>query len=348
MNFRAMIINNVLSMVVSSALSIVLALAGFGPWSLVIGGLCGAILGAIALNLQARQRYRIGWDTIVAKQLGGYGVKIAANNLIEHFRNQSLILILSKMNGPSDVGIFNRASSLSTLPMRVVGTAPYQAVFRALAATQDDLDGSRYIYFRTITLVTVYTFPLYVLTWWLAEPGIRFLYGNSWVAAAEPLTILAASGFFACVANPSGAVIEARNRLTTELWLNGLAWAFLVAGALWGLRWGIAGLSWAVVFTRAFYYSSVTAVAIRELDARFSSLISAIKPALILNVILITVIAVLDTLLLRRYAHSSPGSYIFGVTLVGGLVYAGTLLFLPLRDLKSEAAKWRNRLMMRR
>ena len=344
LRFRPLVVINAAALVAGSGVSIGMALLGQGVWSLVIGGLCGALLRAILLNLHVRRRYALAWDRPIIRELGSYGARVAANSLIEHFRGQSMIFILSKLNGPADVGLYNRASSLAIMPMRIVGTAPYQAVFRALAAEQDNLDRSRYLYYRTVTLVAAYTLPLYLLAWWLAEPGIRFIYGEKWLASAEPLAILALTGLFRCVGNPSGAVIEARNRMSTEIRLNLVAWAMLVAGVLYGLQWGLAGVAWASVITTAFFNISLAVVAGRELRGSLAALARALGPALLLNALLWVVLGLADAALPPSYIQDRPGLYALLMTAAGGAAYAAAFLFLPIENLKTESAKWRSRL----
>lgn len=346
MHFRAMTIINALTLFVGSALSVALAILGYGPWSLVISGLAGSLLRVVMLNLHVRQKYALAWNKAIAKDLGGYGVKVAANSLIEHFRGQSLLLILSKLNGPTQVGLYNRASSLSDMPMRIVGASPYQAVFRALAAEQDNLDKSRYIYYRTITLVTTYTLPLYVLVWWLAEPGIRFVYGERWQASAEPLAILAMTGLFSCIGNPSGAVVEARNRMSTETKLNLLAWIILIAGLLYGLQWGLVGAAWAALAMSIFFSTSLAVVANRELQGSRLAFANAISPALLLNALMFLVLWLAHATLLWQFVESSPGLYSILMTCIGGAVYVSAFLFLPIESLKAESEKWRIKLRL--
>jgi O-antigen/teichoic acid export membrane protein len=346
MLFRPLSLISLVALIAGSSLSIALAMMGYGVWSMVIGGLFGSLLNAVVLNLHVRHPYSLIWDKAIIKELGAYGAKVAANSLIEHFRGQSLILILSKLSGPADVGFYNRASSLAAMPMRIVGTSPYQAVFRALAAEQDNLDKSRYIYYRTITLVAVYTLPLYVLAWWLAEPGIRFIYGEKWLASAEPLAILAMTGLFRCIGNPSGAVVEARNRIATEIRLNVIAWLILMAGVLYGLQWGLIGVAWASVVTTTFFTTSLAIVAGRELRGSPVALARAISPALLLNTLLLATIWLADTFVLSRYTHNSPGLYALLVTGIGGITYVAAFLFLPIESLRTESAKWRRKLLL--
>ncbi|HMM46983.1 MAG TPA: lipopolysaccharide biosynthesis protein [Thiobacillaceae bacterium] len=348
MNFRPLVIINAVTLVATSAVSIGMALAGHGVWSLVIGGLVGALLRGLLLNLHVGERYALTWDRAIVRDLGSYGVKVAANSLIEHFRGQSMIFILSKFNGPGDVGLYNRAASLAAMPMRIVGTSPYQAIFRALAAEQDNLDRSRYLYYRTITLVATYTLPLYVLAWWLAEPGVRFIYGEKWIGSAEPLTILALGGLFSCIGNPSGAVVEARNRMTAETKLNIIAWTLLVAGVLYGLQWGLAGVAWASLLTTVFFNTGLAVVAGREIQGSPSALGRALRPALVLNGLMLAALWLADAALPPSYLHDRPGTYAFLMSAIGGAAYLAAFLFLPIGELKSESTKWRGKLRLYR
>lgn len=347
MRFRPLTVVSVINIFITSTVSIALALLDYGAWSLIYGGLVGGMTNALMLNLHLRQKYSFGWNKKIAAELSGYGARVAINSLLEHFRGQSLLFVLSKLNGPADVGLYNRASSLAALPFRLIGSAPYQVILRALAVEQDNLDKSRYIYFHTVTLVTTYTLPLYVLTWWLAEPGILFIYGTKWLAAAAPLSILAISGLFSCLSNPSGAVVEARNRIAAEIKLNIFTWTLLMAGMFYGLQWGLSGLAWVVVITRILFTAGITSVAIHELQGSLRMLLEAIAPALILNALLLATLNILDLLFTGSYEHSHPGFYATSVAAIGGVCYATAFLLLPFKKLESEATRWRNRLTLR-
>jgi O-antigen/teichoic acid export membrane protein len=297
------------------------------------------------LNVHVWHSYSLAWDTTVVKEMGGYGAKVAANSVLEHLRGQTLIVLLSKVSGPADVGFYNRALSLSSMPIRIVGSSPYQAVFRALAAEQDNLDKSRYIYYRTVTLVAIYTLPLYVFAWWLAEPAIHFIYGERWLPSAAPLAILATSGLFTCVGNPSGAVLEARNRVSTEIKLNIVAWLILVGGVLYGLRWGLIGAAWATVAMKVFFNVGLIVVAGRELNGSVADLARAIGPALLLNGLLLFAIGFADAFFLSSILHHYPGLYAISITTVGVAVYGVAFLFMPIGSIRSEAVKWRRKLL---
>jgi O-antigen/teichoic acid export membrane protein len=326
-------------------MSITMALLGWGVWSLIYSGVASGIVRGLLFLAVTHYIPRFAFDGEIARDLGSYGFKIAANNLIEYFRHRTPILLLSKMRGPSDVGLLTRATGFAEGPMRVIGSSPYVAIFRALASIHENRDRSKYVYYRTTTLVTVYTLPFYVGIWFLARPAILFLYGEKWVGAAEPLQILALSGLFRCIGNPAGAVVQARNRLNIEIMLNVITWVFLAVGCLFAMRWGLAGIAWVIVATIALFGCSVASVAAAELGGRLLDMIKALQPAFVLNSLLFLFLTILNALWLERY-KDSPGLYIVVMALAGGTVYGGLFLLLPMASISSEVARWKKVLRM--
>ena len=99
------------------------------------------------------------------------------NEIIGHFQSQMPNLVLSRLSGPAAVGLFNKADSLASTPFRLISTATYTTVFRALSKDQDNIDRARYLYRRMITLLVVYTLPMYIGLGWVAGSFIEVVYG---------------------------------------------------------------------------------------------------------------------------------------------------------------------------
>ena len=96
-------------------------------------------------------------------------------------------LLLSRLSGPSAVGLFNKADSLARTPFSLISTATYSTVFRAMSKDQDNMDRARYLYRKMITLLVVYTLPMYIGLGWVARSFIEVVYGPKWIAAAGAL-----------------------------------------------------------------------------------------------------------------------------------------------------------------
>jgi teichuronic acid exporter len=343
MHFRPLTLVNALTLFISGAATVALAVTGFGVWSLIAGGLLSGIVKGILLSIATRFRPRFMLDWEIAHDLGTYGLKVAGNSVLEYFRRQTPILLLSKLQGAGSVGLFNRAMGLTTAPMRIVGSSSYQVVFRTLATMQENRDKSKYVYYRTITLVAVYTLPFYVGLWWVAHPLIIAVYGQAWAAAAEPLRILVFAGILNCVGNPSGAVIEARNRLGSEININIAVWIWLVGATMIGVQWGLSGVAWAAVSATGVFVLSTAWVAAQEVAGSWTDMLKALRPPLLLNGLLFLALWGADRFWLYSDRTSSPGHYVILMVLIGSSVYTLAFLLLPISALAAEVGRWRTR-----
>lgn len=348
MRFKASAVVATAASIVSGMISLVLAGYGWGVWSLVLGGLIGSLLSAVLLLRVAGWVPRFSFDRVIARRLGSYGFKVSLNNIVEYVRSQIPNLVITRLLGTTSVGLYNKAASLNVIPMSIIGSSPYQAVFRALAQTQDNLDQSKYIYLRTVTLVLVYTLPFNVGLAWLAEPFISVVYGDKWLGAVQPLQILALSVLFRCVINPAGAVLEARNLLTQEFRIQLETLVLLVMGCLLGYRWGISGIAWASVAGSVYASLRTAAVANRSLGVSRTELLGVLKPGLILNGLLFATLLLADFFWPGNLAKSGSASYLFAMSGLGAFVYATFFLYLPMRETETEAARWKHRLGLAR
>jgi O-antigen/teichoic acid export membrane protein len=218
-----------------------------------------------------------------------------------------------------------------------------QPVFRAMSKIQDDLDKTRYMFYRVITLLTVYIMPFYVGLWWVAEPFIGVVYGEQWLPAAEPLRILALAGFFYIIARPSGVVLMAQNRLFQEMIAQAAILFVTLSAVLIGLKWGLEGVSWSVLGSQIFATTYLYVLVYRTIPTGVMDLVRAIAPGLMLNSLLFLVLAITD-LLTGNLRSTNPALYLLFMVVPGSLVYLAAFLFLPITTLQSESARWRQKI----
>ncbi len=340
MDFRKAAAANLATTAVSGASSVGMALAGLGVWSLSLGGLTAALTTNLMLYFLTPLRLRVRFDAQVARRHSGFGFRITMLDLIAHVHGQSVALILSKLAGPALLGLFNKGESLARMSNRMITPATGQVVFRALSKVADDFDQSRYLMYRTISLLSLYVFPFLVYLVWTAEPLIRLLYGERWLPAAEPARILAIGGFFLTSLRPCARLLEAQNRLRPEMLVETVVLVFGVSACYFGLRWGLAGVAWAVVCTNVLHALLMYWAVHRTIPTRVVELLRAVAPAFFLSGLLAIALAALDSQI-APMARNAPLLYLAAMGALGGLVYGLAFLFLPIPALQSEAARWR-------
>jgi O-antigen/teichoic acid export membrane protein len=340
MNFKGVATINLATTVVSQAASVAMAMAGMGVWSLMFGGLIAALSTNALLYRLVPLRLRLRFDREVARRHAAFGFNITVLDLFGHFRVQAISLILSKLAGPSVLGLFNKAENLSRMPNRLITPATGRVVFRALSSVADDLGQSRYIFFRTVTLLSAYVFPVLVGMVWIAEPLIGFLYGAKWLPSADPLRIMAISGFFLTTSRPCSVLLEAQNRLRQSIVITAACTAIGIVACLVGLNWGLTGVAWGVVFTHVVNFLLLYLAVAKVIPASFGHLARALVPALILNGLLNAAL-VLAHFSVVHLRETAPHFYLAAMVAAGGTVYALAFLFLPIKALESEATRWR-------
>jgi teichuronic acid exporter len=342
MDFKKRSIAGVITGFVTGIAGVWMAWSGFGVWSLILSGLIGAVFNNLMLWLITPLKLRFSFDTATMRRHSGYGFKITINDFLGYLTRESKNLLLSKLAGPSFLGLFNKAESLGRIPNDLVMPATMQPVFRAMGKLQDDLDQTKYLYYRAITLLMVYVTPFYVGLWWTAEPFIQVVYGEKWISAAEPLRILVIAGLFFTVMFPSGVLLDAQNRLTQEMYVL-IARLFVVLAACYvGLQWGMTGVAWGLVFSYFFGTTAVYFLVCRTIRTRPSELLAAIAPGLLLNALLFGFLALVNHWL-APFKDSMPAVYVASMAALGAAVYTAMFLLAPVPALRGEAGRWRQK-----
>jgi len=346
MRFKETAVRSAFSSAISGTVSIVMAAQGFGVWSLLTGGICSGLASYLLVRRLTPMRPRLDYDRVIASRHGTFGFKFVVNELISYVRRQTANLLITKLASAAAVGVFNKADSLSKLPFSVISGPIYQPVFRAMSAAQDEPDKIKYLYFKMISLLLLYTLPFYIGMWWLAKPFILVVYGDHWAETAEVLEIIAPLGLLYCLGHPSGAVLAATDRLGREMVVHTLTWILVGVGVYIGLDYGIEGAGWAIVASQIYSNLHMYYLATRCFDVRMKDAANALLPPLCLNGVMLSTLYGVHVLLPADFAADRPLQYLLLSTAVGGLAYAAAFLFLPLRPLADEAARWRKLLRL--
>lgn len=348
MRFKDVSIQNFIAGMASGLSSIVMAVAGLGVWSLVLGGLVGSVASLLMVVRITPLRARVRFDRTIARTHGSYGIKITLKDLAVYFRRQTSNLIITKFAGPSMVGLFNKGSSLASLPFTTISGPIFQPVFRTMSAEQANPDKIKYLFFRMMSLLMLYTLPLYIGLAWLAEPFIVVIYGEHWRDAAPVLQILAPLGLLYCIGHPCGAVLAATNRVGGEVFVQIITLAIVSVGCYVGLRWGLAGAALGIVLSQIYSTIHMYYLATRCFRSNARDLFLATAPALALNAILLTTLIVIDSLVPTAFRAEWQAAYLLLAAAAAALAYLVGLLTLPYGSLTSEAGRIRGLLRLSR
>jgi PST family polysaccharide transporter len=227
---------------VQAPVAVALAAGGAGPYSFVVGQVCGSVVTAVAILTFTRMPYRLGFDRKVFTSLVKYGAPLVLSLGVEAVFLNAGYALVGKVAGPVQLGFFLLAFNISNWAPGVITTAiRYVSVagFARLSETDDGLAvGMR----RSLLLLVGVVTPIAVLMGVLADPLISGLYGARWIEAAAVLRFLMV---FMTVRMIIALVTEAlmgAGTIRVIFWMNGLCAVALIPAVLFGAqRYGIAG-----------------------------------------------------------------------------------------------------------
>ncbi len=179
---------------VSTALTIGLALAGFGAWSLAWGRLAGNAVNCTMLYALAPDRPRPGWDRSVARELLRFGIPLTGSSFLVFAMLNVDYLVVGRELGTVALGYYTLAFQLSSFPWNTLSTAVRPVAVPGFARFQEEADRLREVFLRWFHLLMSAAIPLCTLLAVLALPLITVIYGDKWRPAAAVLVFLAVLG----------------------------------------------------------------------------------------------------------------------------------------------------------
>jgi O-antigen/teichoic acid export membrane protein len=180
LDFRSQAVVNLVSALTGSVLSLVLAIADFGVWTLVYAPIVMFWVRAIGLSWMARV---LVWPSFDFRGCGGifrFGLAILLTQLFWLVQTQSDIFVIGRQFSAHEVGVYSQAVFLATIFYARFVPPLNEVAFPAYARMQDDLPGLRSAFLRSARLILLIAAPLYVGMAVTAKPLVATLFGPTW------------------------------------------------------------------------------------------------------------------------------------------------------------------------
>jgi O-antigen/teichoic acid export membrane protein len=303
--------------------SIILALSGFGAWSLVIGYLLGSAVFTIVLwaLVPFRPRPPVSFDR--AKELMSFGGKLIGVDALWAVSAAAPELIIGRALTASSLGLYTiglRLPELVILNFSVVAAQVFYPAFATLRAR--DLTRGLLTAFRYSTLLGL---PLTCFLVVLAEPIILTVFGDQWHDSIEPMQALCIFAFAVTLGIPAGSALKASGRAGILVILDAIRAALVIAWVLLVVDEGILHVAIAVAGATLVLTVVELAVVPRLLDFSPLQMVAEVWQIVIAAAALTVVLVVVNVMI-----PSDLMTIILGA-LLGGAVYFG-MLWLIARD----------------
>ena len=189
-------------------LAVVLLLVLFqrDVYFLSIGYVVSAVLGITIYsgilvrdlrNHELWKHFRIKEIRFPAKELFGFSTPLLTTNLVYMLRTQLVVIILQYFSGTLDVAAYRAVQPVADLNTAVIhsfGLLFMPAMARMFA--RNDRKGMEDLYWQNAAWITVISFPIFLVTFSLAQPLTLLLFGERYAQSSLIMAMLAFGYYF--------------------------------------------------------------------------------------------------------------------------------------------------------
>ncbi len=265
LNFKAISIARSVRSVVNYTTAIVLALLGFGVWSLILGEVFSVFVNVVIILFYARWKPRIYFRMTIFRQLYSYGMRVSFVQYLNYFINNIDYLLISRFLNMSALGYYERAFNLMDMTRRQIGRSMNEALFSAFSRIKEDHERVVKNLKQVLSYTSLVAYPILIALIFLAPSLIYNLYGPRWIASIRPLQIMCVSGLINTISTTFFPVIFALDFINKRIRAQVVYLLMLTLTIYLFIPQGINGVAWAVVISSIVYSILILRIILVEL-----------------------------------------------------------------------------------
>ncbi len=312
-----------------TCLSIAMALAGYGVWSLGAAAVATALIRALLMVVTKRNFIIPRWSTDEVRDLLTFGSGITLSALMYFFSQNLDYFIAGNLLGDESLAYYSRAKHMVSIPTQIISATAYTVLLSAFSRLNSDKAALKHLYLQAASVVALPTIAIAIVLILIAPEMIILLFGQQWTGSTVALQILAFNAFF-ILYTIGDALFVSQRKIRWQL-ISQTIFAVLVGlAALLGAQWGIVGIAIGVLIATGACFSYVALMSLHIVGASVSDFAESILPAIITATILIVAGLLLKHLLIQWGAPDwlvILSILFLTLGIIGGLVFSQLSIF---------------------
>lgn len=326
--FRQRTIPELSGAVVKGGVSLALALAGHGVYSLAWGQVAGAATITvgywIVYSRQGFARIRLGWDRPVVGSLLTYGGQLAWVALLSLLLDNLDYLVIGRRLGAEQLGFYTMAFRLPELLVISVCAVVGEVLFSSFSTRAGDNDGLSRQFLSATGAIACLTVPVGAGLSAAAPDLVPALLGGSFGPSVQVLQLLGLYAVVYSLTFHAGELYKATGKAHILVWLS-LAKLVVFAPVLWWAAGrSITAVAAAVLGLHVVFALVRAAIVRRQLDVRVGAQVRAVVAPVVSGLVMWVVVVLVGA---RLPLASHVGRLVL-LAGVGVVVYLGALMVL--------------------
>ncbi|MBO6881103.1 lipopolysaccharide biosynthesis protein [Winogradskyella sp.] len=274
-----------LSTVIGGCLGIVLALKGYGVWSLVFQTLIISAVQVVLFWLYTKWIPRFSYSYSFVKSIFGNSLYFLFANILTVLYNNLYITTIGKIYNPSLLGLYTRARQFEQLPENTANSIIVKVLFPVLTANKDNKKTLKDNTIQILSWLSFIITPIMFLLIVNAKQIIIFFLTEKWIGAVDFLIILAVAGFFIPINNALLNIFNVlgKPKISTRIYvIKILLSAFLIL-IVW--KYGVLFTAAMIILENIIVFIVLSFITKNLINLNLIDIINSIGGVIVINLI---------------------------------------------------------------
>ncbi len=288
MQFHRIAMIDISANLAGSIVSVVLALRGWGYWSLVAKPIVTAAWTAVAIWINCRWvpgRPRMSAD---ARELVGFGLGVTGFTMTDYLAKSADRIAIGYFQGAGPLGYFQNAFTIYSNVLSILAEPSHNIAASSLSKLRNDIDGLKRAWERALSTLSFFSVPAFAILAVIGQDFVVLLLGQKWAPAGPLLCIFAVRGIAQSIERTMGWLHVAAGR--ADRWMRWGVYSAIVQllALAAGLPFGVTGVASAYAIAMFGLVVPALVYSGRPLGIFGSDVLRAVGPQMIGGLIAVT------------------------------------------------------------
>ena len=247
LDFRKQAFISLIAVIVSGSTAVYMAVNGYGVWALIVQSLMTNGINTLLLWTTTKWHPEWIFSFNSFKNLFSFGSKILMGGLLHNIYTNIYTLVIGKIFPIQELGLYNRASSLSQFPSTNITSILDRVLYPVLCKLQDNNINLTEKFYLFIRITSYFVFPLMIGLAVLSEPFISIILTKKWLGAVPYIQILCFAYMWDPVMRMSWNLLNVKHRSDYSLKSEIIKKITAVIYLLCSIPFGVKVMCWGLV-----------------------------------------------------------------------------------------------------
>lgn len=289
MMVRESSIISIVSVFLSGAVGVVMAMNGYAYWGLATQNI------VFTLSVSVLNYYFSGWrpslhiDLKPIKEVIGFSSKLIVTNILTAVNTNLLSVLLGRHYQANDVGDFTQANKWNTMGHSLITNMLYSIAQPVLTKTDDDRERQKQVFRKLLRFTAFVSFPLMLGLALVSEEFIVILITEKWLTSAHILRLICIAGAIMPISYLFSNLLISRGHSSAYMWSTLAFCAAQLAVVGLSVPFGIGRMVQAYVALNLLWVAVWFTLSHKEIGLRAIEALRDVAPYVVLSIVSVAI-----------------------------------------------------------